>query len=60
MCFAQGHNAVTLKPVAFQSLVKRSTTEPMYSNLLIRQVFYHMMRNAGKGPLWIDFHIFSF
>ena len=21
---------------------------------------YHMMRNAGKGPLWVDFHIFSF
>ena len=21
---------------------------------------YHMMRNAGKRPLWVDFHFFSF
>ena len=21
---------------------------------------FHVMRNAGKGPLWVDFHIFSF
>ena len=21
---------------------------------------HHLMRNAGNGPLWVDFYIFSF
>ena len=38
MCLAQGHNTVTpvrLEPAALQSRVKRSTTEPLLSPVLV-------------------------
>ena len=38
MCLAQRHNTVTtvrLKPAAFRSQVKHSTTEPMHSSIIL-------------------------
>ena len=43
MCLAQGHNAVTpvrLEPVAPQSRVKHSTTEPLRSPMQLLMSFF--------------------
>ena len=30
------------------------------TSMLLSVEILHLMRNAGKGSLWVDFHIFSF
>ena len=62
------HSDLALSVTRFQKIVEPALTQrhmrcvnvtkahALYCNMYK----YQMMYNAGKGPLWVDFHIFSF